>query len=552
MATIAETRDLLTKSLTERYSTQKVAKLILDLGSPIIQGNKPLVTNLEDLASEYVETDRGVTFDNVSPATAQIVTFKTFFPTVNTHQVETVNPNTQQYVDALQALVTQGLLVLGLDSTRTASQWWQVRNKVTPGVGVSVAQFKKQLKFLTRLEGKVGTKQDVLNVRTAQLQSKSRFGYTIDATKLDDVSLAFVAYLASRANRATKFILGEQSRAFDEASTLLEGLLPADANWGEIVKVKPTKTIFSKLSSVQLTEYINVAHKQLVWLSGELETLYATNIPEQTHESMVVTRGVNSSKWNAYAGAYNTIRAGWVSAVHTAGLSKLFDEYLPGKMVRLMAADLIRWNSYFGRTVHEDTELFNALPKPWDVIKGDAVLTRQQILSVADKIGATSVVENGWVDSRTRRDDETPTVDPTLLHGIVVKNETIKSVLKKAGVFKGHATIPSHDFGLTREEEADENGNVTVTVDVDTVKLVLPSVVVTAQTADDLVNQMVKVPGVKEIVVSARAVAGFSESFVERLVFLLTEAGYSNIRLLGAPKTMGTLFQKYAPTIILG
>lgn len=60
--------------------------------------------------------------------------------------------------------------------------------------------------------------------------------------------------------------------------------------------------------------------------------------------TMVVKKGNNSSDWNAAAGAWNKVRTNWITLLINLGLDQVLETHCPGKVLRLMAADLMRWH----------------------------------------------------------------------------------------------------------------------------------------------------------------------------------------------------------------
>jgi len=59
---------------------------------------------------------------------------------------------------------------------------------------------------------------------------------------------------------------------------------------------------------------------------------------------MVVKKGNNSSDWNIAAGAWNKVRTNWMTLLITLGLDEIIEANCPGKVLRLMAADIAQWH----------------------------------------------------------------------------------------------------------------------------------------------------------------------------------------------------------------
>lgn len=265
------------------------------------------------------------------------------------------------------------------------------------------------------------------------MQAKSRLAYLVDADRLDDRALAFVAYLAARANRRSVFAVGEQSKAQDTLSDALEGLLGDDTAWAQVALVKPTPRTLGRCTPAQRGELVGVFHANMHVAAAELAGLWA-GLPERMHAEMVMVKGVDSSRWNAYAGALNTMRSAWLNAMNACDLGDALEDYLPGKAPRLMASDLVWAYRNQGKALHEDTRLFGALAHPWDVIRGDARQGRDDILRAAASLGVDAVA-CGWVGPRAPHDRQRPAAEPALVHGVVVTDAGLARTLRRCGAF---------------------------------------------------------------------------------------------------------------------
>jgi hypothetical protein len=186
-------------------------------------------------------------------------------------------------------------------------------------------------------------------------------------------------------------------------------------------------------------------HNEMTVAARHLGVLFLT-LPVRMRAEMVMVKGVDSSRWNAYAGALNTMRSAWISATIAAGFDSVLDNYLPGKAPRLMAADLVWWARNMGQELHEDTRMFAKLPYPWEVINGDKKLNRAKILSVARKANVTNVDETGWVGPRTGVVSEVAAAEPITVHGIVVSDPYLAVMLRKSGAFSAKKFSPVEDL----------------------------------------------------------------------------------------------------------
>jgi hypothetical protein len=448
MSTISDARNRLKASLSRRESTSDVAQAILGLG--FLPEHSELHKKLSELAHRgsygYYDTVYD-DYDRVDPADSQLETFSELFPNINLDEALSVTVDHASYVSVHQDLITSALYSLGVPAGLSANQALRERYTLdwTNGLASSKKAFVKRVRFLNSFEEKLGRVADMVELRHAQMQAKSRLAYAVDADKLDDVSLAFVAYLAARANRRSLFMLGGQSKAFDDISDALRGMISTDANWEQIAYVSPTMNVFEHLSQDALGRLMGKFHSKMTVAARHLGALFLT-LPVRMRAEMVMVKGVDSSRWNAYAGALNTMRSAWISATIAAGFDSVLDKYLPGKAPRLMAADLVWWARNMGQELHEDTRMFAKLPYPWEVINGDKKLNRAKILSVARKANVTNVDETGWVGPRTGVVSEVAAAEPITVHGIVVSDPHLAVMLRKSGAFSAKNFSPLEDL----------------------------------------------------------------------------------------------------------
>lgn len=440
----SEARGRLAESLTRRVPTWQVASDIIALN--VVESGSDVHRELIELAGESRYGWYGAMnddFDRVDPVDTQLDTYGQLFPEIDRAELllETLYGSDGNY---LTALVRAALDRLGAGEFETAAEALQAfsgadnretRQRIVNDLGAN--KTLKRLRFLRRFEQKIARYEDVLRLRRAQMQAKSRLAYMVSPDACDDLTLAFVAYLAARANRRSIFMLGSQSRAQDTISAGLEKLLESDsqANWGQIALVKPTKNVISRLDPRERGVLVGIFHAAMADAADALEGLYS-HLPERMRAEMVMVKGVDSSRWNAYAGALNTMRSAWISAVLASSLAEILDSYLPGKAPRLMASDLVWWYRNSGQELHEDTRMFGALPHPWLVVSGQAQQGRQDVLDVAKELNVDALT-SGWVGPRTVIELERPEAEPALVHGIVVSDPALARTLRRCGVFSG-------------------------------------------------------------------------------------------------------------------
>ena len=162
-------------------------------------------------------------------------------------------------------------------------------------------------------------------------------------------------------------------------------------------------------------------------------------------EHMIVRAGNDSSTWNSLAGAWNRARDFWIALVYSLAQEDFFDAFLPGKVLRLMAADVAAWHRMKGATVHDDTSVWAALPKPWDVLAGRAGCSRSDIESTCRRFDIDPE-QTGWSAPRPRTAVDAWRPTPESVHGVVVRHPELALFLRKVGAFSGKSVrLPSAD-----------------------------------------------------------------------------------------------------------
>ena len=101
-----------------------------------------------------------------------------------------------------------------------------------------------------------------------------------------------------------------------------------------------------------------------------------------------------------------------------------------------MAADVAAWHRMEGATVHDDTPVWAALPKPWDVLAGRTGCSRSDIESACRRYGI-STEKTGWSAPRPRIAVDAWRPTPESVHGVVVGHPALALFLRKVGAFSG-------------------------------------------------------------------------------------------------------------------
>ncbi len=131
-------------------------------------------------------------------------------------------------------------------------------------------------------------------------------------------------------------------------------------------------------------------------------------------------------------------------------MEDLFDAMWIGKAMRLMAADVAAWHRVTGGGLDPGTLVWADLPRPWEVLTGDARCSRADVAAACAKYGLDPV-KSGWIAPRPPRKAVPFRPTPELIHGVTVGSPYLATALKKAGWYSGKPGVvktptpaPSH------------------------------------------------------------------------------------------------------------
>ena len=235
------------------------------------------------------------------------------------------------------------------------------------------------------------------------------------------------------------FTIKGQERAFDEVADALyrKAKLSPTTNWWAMAHVHPETEVLSRLTEKQKGQLLGTWFGILHDLASLLEEVWRTT--EVNRETLIVRRGNDSSTWNQTAGAWNKAREHWIALLHSMGMSRLLDDLCPGKVLRLMAADVAAWHRASGRDVHPDTKIWAELPPPWDVLQRRAGCTKAMVEAACRK---HKVDPEGWTGPRPPKVPVPFRPTPELVHGVAIGSPGLAKVLREAGWFSGKAAVP--------------------------------------------------------------------------------------------------------------
>lgn len=155
---------------------------------------------------------------------------------------------------------------------------------------------------------------------------------------------------------------------------------------------------------------------------------------------MEVMRGNDSTTWNNTAGAWNKARDHWMNLIYSLGLDYILEEICFGKVLRLMASDVIAWHRTTGGKLDPNTQVWKKIPLPWEVFQNKAVCTKAMVIKYCKKAGLDPE-KSGWIAPRIHGVAEfKPT--PELVHGVTVSNPFLATVLKKHKYYSGKNVKP--------------------------------------------------------------------------------------------------------------
>jgi hypothetical protein len=308
------------------------------------------------------------------------------------------------------------------------------------GLDVTKRQYNKRFRLLARMERKRARLARELRKRALTLVGKSGLASRLswDEFAADPASACFVAYYTARCNLRSEFTVAGQQRPFDQIADALfaRATRAGGANWWALAHVLPDREVLARLDDGQKGALLARWFGVLEDVAGLLREVWAAN--EFNRATMIVRRGNDSSTWNTTAGAWNKARANWIALLHALDMDDVLAAACPGKVLRLMAADVAAWHRAVGGGLDPDTQVWAALPFPWEVLSGAAECPRAHVEGVCARHGIDPV-QKGWTAPRPARAVAAFRPTPELVHGVTVGNPGLAFLLRMVGVFSGKA-----------------------------------------------------------------------------------------------------------------
>jgi hypothetical protein len=323
------------------------------------------------------------------------------------------------------------------------------------GLGeLSRRRYNKLFRLVARMEEKAETLARELEKREFTLISKSRLASRITGEQFHrDVDTAcFLAYYVARCNLRSEFTIFGQQKPYDELCDALfqRCLRNESTDWLALAYAFPDQQVLGHLSDEQKGELLGLWYDVLYRIARLLRRTWEAS--EFHRATMIVRRGNDSSTWNITAGAWNKAREGWIGVVYALGMDELLERQCPGKVLRLMAADVAQWHRAAGGALDPDTHVWAELPLPWEVLSGETECPRARVEAVCARHGVDPV-KKGWVSPRPGRTVEVFRPTPELVHGVTVSSPELGRLLRSAGWFSGKRGRPvAAEVDVLRDE----------------------------------------------------------------------------------------------------
>lgn len=309
------------------------------------------------------------------------------------------------------------------------------------GMEISKRRYNKLFRHLTHMEAKLNKLIGELKKLMFTKVGRSGLAHTLlqENFSKDQDTACFIAYYVARSNLRSEFTIYGQQRPYDEIADMLFKRCQNNSktNWWAIAHVYPTQEILAHLSSSQKGELLGRWYRILEEIAKLLQAVW--EISNINRSTMVVRRGNDSTTWNNTASAWNTARNNWISLLYAMGAEEILRSICFGKVLRLMAADVVAWHYSTGGQLDPDTAIWNELPLPWEVLSGQRSCNLGMVESICQKYNVDPV-SKGWIVPRPPSKPVAFIPTPELVHGVSVSSPMLAEVLRNSGFFSGKTT----------------------------------------------------------------------------------------------------------------
>lgn len=321
------------------------------------------------------------------------------------------------------------------------------------GIEVSKRTYNKQWRLLKRLENKLATYKREL--RKVEFQMIANHGLVhhlkFNAFSEDENTACFIAYYNARCSMRSVFTNQSQTRPFDEICEMLYNRCKRkdrfinrlwnrrknahvnSTNWLAIAHIYPQQEVLKQLTEKQKGLLLGKWTSILQDIAGLLSDLWDENSIDR--ETMIVKLGNDSSTWNNTAGAWNKARDNWINLIYALGMDYILDEICFGKVMRLMAADVVSWHYSSGGKLDINTAIWNRLPLPWKVFNGEEMCNKTLVIHIC-KLFGIDAEKSGWISPKIHKVTSfNPT--PELVHGVAISSPFLAKILKNNNYYSG-------------------------------------------------------------------------------------------------------------------
>jgi hypothetical protein len=306
------------------------------------------------------------------------------------------------------------------------------------GVELSRRKYNRQWRAMRRLHHK--SRKLAIEIQKREMQIVGRAGLiakiTLERFAADPAAAHFIAYWVARKNLRRQFSLEGKQNPMDEVATwfLLACVKSETTDWYMIALACSNPGILKKLEDREVGDLLAQWFDTMRTCAGILKEVWPADVDRLT---MIVRQGHDSSTWNMIAQAYNAARASWLACLTALGAEDMLRAACPGKVMRLMAADLAYWHrSASGSEADPNSRVWALLPMPWDVIEGRVICARATVERACAAVGVDPQA-TGWTAPRPTGEPVPFSVTPELVHGVAVASPEWAMLLRRAGVFSG-------------------------------------------------------------------------------------------------------------------
>lgn len=312
------------------------------------------------------------------------------------------------------------------------------------GLSISHRKYNRKFRLLRRIEARLAVFRRELSKR--RIERTAKIGLVTALTRERFVrspsAAVFVAYLTARKAKRSVFTVWGQERPFDEIGAMLLERCRRDpgTDWGVVAHAWPTHEVLGRLTDGERGELLANAYRAL----GEAADLLAETFERHPidRSSMVVKRGDDSTTWNQAAGAFNASRDAWVALLHAVGAEHVLEAMCVPKAMRLIAGDVAFWHRAVGHRGDPDVAVAAALPPPWEVLRGEAECTADEVRHLCSLAGLDPG-RSGWIAPRPPGPVTAFRPTPELVHGVAITSPVLAAYLKKEGAFSGKPRAPT-------------------------------------------------------------------------------------------------------------